>query len=255
MPKGARKTGYPGFVAPMLASTRSRPPAGAHWLHEIKFDGYRLNAYIRSGRIKLLTRSGLDWTARFGKDLVAAFAGLKLKEAIIDGEVVVEGVGSVPNFSALQDALATGRTDKLVFYAFDLLYLDRYDLRSSPLVARKAALEAIIIAPGMVRYSEHCEEDGERLFRHACRLGLEGVISKVRNAPYRSGRSKEWTKSKCANRQEFVVTGYVPLTVSSTAIGSLVLGYSDDGKLIHAGRVGTGFSHKVRRICFAALTH
>jgi bifunctional non-homologous end joining protein LigD len=251
--KPPKKAGYPGFVAPMLASTRSRPPAGAQWLHEIKFDGYRLQAYIRSGRIKLLTRSGLDWTARFGKDLVAAFAGLKLNEAIIDGEVVVEGVGSVPNFSALQDALSSGRTDRLVFYAFDLLYLDGYDLRSSPLVARKTALAALVVAPSIVRFSEHFEEDGSRLFQHACRLGLEGVISKVRNAPYRSGRTKDWIKAKCANRQEFVIAGYVPSTVSNTAIGSLVLGYYDDGKLIHVGRVGTGFSHKLAEDLFRRL--
>ncbi len=158
-----------------------------------------------------------------------------------------------PDFSALQDALSTGRTDRLIFYAFDLLYLDGYDLRLAPLVARKSALEAIIIAPGAVRYSEHFEEDGSRLLSHVCRLGLEGVVSKIRNAPYRSGRVKSWIKSKCFNRQEFVVAGYVPSTVSSKAIGSLVLGYFDNGKLIHAGRVGTGFSHKLTEDLFRRL--
>ncbi len=167
---------------------------------------------------------------------------MPVEDAIIDGEVVAEASGGAPDFSALQDALATGRTERLAFYAFDLLYLDGRDLRRAPLIERKAALTAIIGAAGIVRVSEHFEENGERLLWHACRLGLEGVVSKLRDAPYRSGRGKEWTKSKCSNRQEFVVAGYVPSTVSSKAIGSLVLGYFEAGKLVHAGRVGTGFS-------------
>ena len=158
------------------------------------------------------------------------------------------------NFSALQDALATGATERLVFYAFDILYLDGYDLRPLPLTERKAALAAIITKPGAVRFSEHFVEDGERLLHHVCLLGLEGVISKMRDAPYRSGRGKGWIKSKCSNRQEFVVAGYVPSTVTANAIGSLVLGYFKSGKLIHAGRVGTGSPIKWPRICFAAST-
>ena len=180
-------------------------------------------------------------------------ADLNVQDAVIDGEVVAESSGGAPDFSALQDALATGHTESLVFYAFDLLYLDGYDLRSLSLIERKAALAAIIDAAGIVRCSEHFEENGERLLRHACRLGLEGIVSKLRDAPYRSGRGKEWIKSKCSNRQEFVVAGYVPSTVSSKAIGSLVLGYFDGGKLVHAGRVGTGFSHKVADELFRRL--
>jgi bifunctional non-homologous end joining protein LigD len=199
--------------------------------------GYR---HIQPKRVKLLTRSGLDWTAKFGVAPTGTLADLPAEEAVIDGEVVAEASGGAPDFSALQDALSTGRTDQLIFYAFDLLYLDGYDLQRVPLIERKAALAGIIRSSGIVRYSEHFEEDGPRLLRHACRLGLEGVISKVR-----SGRGKEWIKSKCSNRQEFVIAGYVPSTVSSQAIGSLVLGYYDDGKLIHAGRVGTGFSNTV----------
>ena len=252
LPKGAKKANFPGFIPPMLATPRNSPPTGTDWLHEIKFDGYRLQAHIRSDRVKLLTRAGLDWTARFGVPLAGALADLPVEEAVIDGEVVAEGQGGAPNFSALQDALSTGRTDRLIFYAFDLLYLDGYDLRPALLVGRKTALIALIPASGMVRVSEHFEADGKQVFRHACRLGLEGVVSKL-DAPYRSGRSKGWIKSKCFNRQEFVVAGYVPSTVSNTAIGSLVLGYYDDGKLIHAGRVGTGFSHKVADELFRRL--
>ena len=167
--------------------------------------------------------------------------------------MVAEEPGRAPNFSALQDALATGRTHRLVFYAFDLLYLDGYDLRPAPLIGRKTALAAILGAPGNVRYSEHFDEDGQRLLHHVCRLGLEGVVSKLRDAPYRSGRVKDWIKSKCTERQEFVVAGYVPSTVSSKTIGSLVLGYYDNGKLIYAGRVGTGFSNKVAADLFRRL--
>jgi bifunctional non-homologous end joining protein LigD len=253
LPKGAKKAGYPGFIAPALATLRSSPPVGVDWLHEVKFDGYRLQAHIRSDRVKLLTRSGLDWTAKFGEAIAVALADLPVTEAIIDGEVVAENAAGAPDFSALQDALSTGRTERLIFYAFDILYLDGYDLRLAPLVGRKSALEAVIIAPGAVCYSEHFEEDGPRLLRHVCRLGLEGVVSKIRNGPYRSGRVKSWIKSKCFNRQEFVVAGYVPSTVSSKAIGSLVLGYYDGGKLVHAGRVGTGFSHKLTEDLFRRL--
>ena len=176
LPRAAKKASYPGFVEPALATLRSNPPGGAQWLHEIKFDGYRLQARIRPNGVKLLTRSGLDWTAKFGVALAGALADLPVEEAVIDGEVVAKGRGGAPDFSALQDALSIGRTDQLIFYAFDLLYLDGYDLRRAPLIERKAALAAIIGAPGIVRYSEHFEEDGPRLLRHACRLGLEGVI-------------------------------------------------------------------------------
>jgi bifunctional non-homologous end joining protein LigD len=251
--KHGQKASYPGFIEPCLATLRSRPPVGANWLHEIKFDGYRLQARIRPRQVTLLTRSGLDWTAKFGIDLAGALADLPVEEAVIDGEVVAEGSGGAPDFSALQDALATGATERLVFYAFDLLYLDGYDLRPLPLTERKAALAVIITKPGAVRFSEHFEKDGERLLRHVCRLGLEGVVSKARDAPYRSGRGKGWIKTKCSNRQEFVVAGYVPSTVSAKAIGSLVLGYFKAGKLIHVGRVGTGFSNKMASDLFARL--
>ena len=253
LPKGAKKASYPGFIEPALATLRSSPPTGARWLHEIKFDGYRLQVRIRLKGVKLLTRSGLDWTAKFGVALAGALADLPVEEAIIDGEVVAEGRGGTPDFSALQDALSTGRTAQLIFYAFDLLYLDGYDLRRASLIERKAALTGIIKSPGCVRYSEHFGEDGPRFLRHVCRLGLEGVISKVRDTPYGSGRGKEWIKSKCSNRQEFVIAGYVPSTVSSKAIGSLVLGYYDDGKLIHVGRVGTGFTNLVADDLFRRL--
>ena len=253
MPKKAAAD-WPGFVEPALATLRPSAPAGAKWVHEIKFDGYRLQAHVRAGRANLLTRSGHDWTDRFGAAITDALGRLTARQAIIDGEVIVEGSSGGSDFSLLQTDLGAGRTDRLVFVAFDLLYLDGRDLCPAPLLERKAALEALLQgAPEVLRYSEHFEEDGELVLRHACRLSLEGVVSKDRSAAYRSGRGKAWIKSKCSERQEFVVAGYVPSSTARQAIGSLVLGYHEDGKLVHAGRVGTGFTHQAAADLFKRL--
>ena len=249
----AKKATYPGFIGPALATLRSSPPVGADWLHELKFDGYRVQAHIGRRGVKMLTRSGLDWTAKFGAPLASALTDLPVDDAILDGELVAENAGGAPDFNALQEALATGRTARLVYYAFDLLYLDGRDLRQLPLVKRKEALAGLITAPGCIRFSEHFDVEGDRLLRHVCSLGLEGVVSKRADAPYRSGRGKVWIKTKCALRQEFVVAGYVPSSVSSRMIGALALGYYDAGKLIYAGRVGTGFTHKVAGDLFHQL--
>ena len=254
MPRKAVEAGWPGFVEPALATLRPSAPAGAKWVHEIKFDGYRMQAHVREGRAKLLTRGGHDWTDRFGKAIADALGRLNAREAIIDGEVIVEGPSGASDFSLLQADLAAGRSDRLLYYAFDLLRLDGKDLRPAPLLERKAALEALLRgAPEVLRHSEHFEEDGEIVLRHACRLSLEGVVSKDRNAPYRSGRGRDWIKSKCSQRQEFVVAGYVPSSTSRSAIGSLVLGYHEKGRLVHAGRVGTGFTRKVATELFERL--
>lgn len=254
LPKSARKTSYPGFIEPALATLKSTPPPGAKWQHEIKFDGYRLQAHIRNGQASLLTRSGLDWTGKFGKAIPAALAGLPVKEAIIDGELIVETAGGASDFSALQADLSARRTDRMILYLFDFLYLDGRDLRPAPLIERKAVLGRVLEgAPPVLRYSEHFEENGKLVLRHACRLSLEGIISKDRDAPYRSGRVRDWIKAKCALRQEFVVAGYVPSATFRNAIGSLVMGYYEDGALLHAGRVGTGFSHTVARELYTRL--
>ncbi|TJV89687.1 MAG: DNA ligase D, partial [Mesorhizobium sp.] len=174
--------------------------------------------------------------------------------ALIDGELVVETSAGASDFSALQADLSEGRSDRFRFYVFDLLHLDGYDLRDVALIKRKELLEKIIGSDsGIVSYSGHFEEDGPLVLRHACRLSLEGVVSKLRDAPYRAGRSKNWVKSKCSARQEFVVAGYVPSTTSRNAIGSLVLGVYDDGKLHHVGRVGTGYTAAVAEGLFKKL--
>jgi bifunctional non-homologous end joining protein LigD len=237
----------PPFVAPCLATLQDKPPVGDNWLHEVKFDGYRLQARIEAGQVRLSTRSGLDWTERFGATLVEALAKLPCETALIDGEVVALGETGISSFSALQEALSEGRTGALVFFAFDLLHLDGEDLRAEPLLARKGELEALLqaaAADGPLRYSEHFVEPGQTMLRHACRMGLEGVVSKRADAPYRSGRGRDWIKSKCTQRQEFVITGYVPSRGSGRELGSLVLGYHADGALQPAGRVGTGFTRK-----------
>lgn len=237
----------PDFVEPCLATLHSSPPTGAEWLHEVKFDGYRLQARIQVGKAKLLTRSGLDWTHKFGP-VGEAFEGLDCDEALIDGEVVVLTDGGLSSFSALQQALSEGRADRMIFYAFDLLFLDGVDLRGEPLVERKDRLRTLIAdktGDGVLRFSEHFSEPGQTMLEHACRLGLEGVVSKRADAPYRSGRGGEWIKSKCILRSEFVIAGYLPSDKTGRGLRSLVVGYNEDGELKPAGHVGTGFSVKV----------
>jgi bifunctional non-homologous end joining protein LigD len=252
--RGVHKARMPDFIEPTLATLKPKAPAGARWVHEIKFDGYRLQARISGGKVKLLTRSGLDWTGKFGEEVPAALGALPAREAIIDGELVVEMSGGASDFSALQADLSEGRSDRFVFYVFDLLHLDGYDLRGAKLTDRKAALQQVVQgAPVELRYSDHFEEDGEVVLRHACRLSLEGVVSKLAAGKYQSGRTKDWIKIKCTKSQEFVIGGYVPSTTGRDAIGSLVLGYYEGKRLVHAGRVGTGFSNAVARDLFKRL--
>lgn len=252
--KGAKKAKLPDFIEPQLATLVKSAPTGKRWLHEVKLDGYRLQARIDNGAVRLLTRTGLDWTDRFGSGMVAALAALPADTAIIDGEVAVEAGSGATDFSLLQQDLSEGRDDRFTFYAFDLLYCDGEDLTGAALTGRKAALETLLTdARPLIRYSEHFSDEGGIVLKHACRLSLEGIISKVATAPYRSGRGKDWVKSKCSARQEFVIAGYVPSSVSKTAIGSLVIGYYEDGDLTHAGRVGTGYSSRTAQSLFKAL--
>ncbi|MGR9169579.1 DNA ligase D [Rhizobium sp. KDH_Rht_773_N] len=254
-PKGAKKAAMPDFTEPELAKLKPKPPAGDRWVHEIKFDGYRLQAKIKDGRVTLLTRGGLDWTEKFGKEIVDAFASLPLETAVIDGELVVERDSGASDFSALQHDLSEGRHDRFVVYAFDLLYLDGYSLLNASLLERKHLLEGLLPNDqGKLRYSAHFNENGSLVLDHACRLSLEGVISKLRDSKYMSGRNGEWIKSKCSHRQEFVIGGYVPSTSMKNAIGSLAMGYYEDGALKHVGRVGTGFTVATAEMLYQCLS-
>ncbi|HUD51485.1 DNA ligase D [Parvibaculum sp.] len=245
----------PDFVAPCLATLVSEPPEGEEWVHEIKFDGYRTEARIDNGKLRFLTRTGLDWTRKFGR-LAEPFAALSARTALIDGEIVVETEDGASDFSELQAALKGGEDERLVYYAFDLLHLDGEDLRRLPLAERKARLKALLAGvnpEGALRYSENFTEEGELMLRHACRMKLEGIVSKRVTAPYRSGRGMDWQKSKCAGRQEFVIVGYSPSTVTARAVGALAVGYFNGDDLVYAGRIGTGYTQKTAGELWRAL--
>ncbi len=251
----APQRALPAFVAPCLASLCDKAPDSDNWLHEIKFDGYRIQARLDHGKVKLLTRKGLDWTKKF-PTVAAAIAHLPAKSALIDGEVVAEGSDGVSSFSLLQHDLKESRHDRMVFYPFDLLFLDGADLRPLPLVSRKSALAKLLkreATGGILRFSKSLTEPGTKLLHHACKLGLEGIVSKLADAPYRSGRGRDWVKSKCSDRQELVVTGVVPSTADARAVGALVLGFYERGKLRYAGRTGTGFTRDTARSLFRRL--
>ncbi len=201
------------------------------------------------GEVRLFTRKGLDWTEKF-PNVAAAVAELPADSALLDGEIVVEDEHGASSFSALQAALKAGHSEQFVYYVFDLLHLDGRDLTRLPLMERKAALKELVGGgedSGVIKYSEHFEDDGAVVLRHACKFGLEGIVSKRREAPYRSGRADSFVKVKCSNAQELVVGGYAPSNVMPNAIGALVVGYYDDGKLRYAGRVGTGYSQAVAK--------
>ncbi|MDB5592479.1 DNA ligase D [Enterovirga sp.] len=249
--EGGRKAAMPESIEPCLATLVQDVPKGAGWIHEIKWDGYRLLAFKTPRGVKLATRRGHDWTARF-PSIAAAVAKLPVETAILDGEAVIADENGVGSFSALQNALSDehgGIATAAVLYGFDLLYLDGSDLRELPLEDRKARLSGLVPAggTGFLRLGEHIEADGDAMVRSACRLGLEGVISKRRDRPYRSGRGEDWVKIKCTERQEFAILGHVPSSATPRAVGSLVLGYRDSGTWRLAGRSGTGYTAAVAR--------
>ncbi|TPI13731.1 DNA ligase D [Mesorhizobium sp. B4-1-3] len=236
------------FIEPQLATLEKEAPGGDDWLHEVKFDGYRMQAQIEGSEVRLLTRAGLDWTGKFEGPVTAALARLKCRDAIIDGEIVVLADSGVSSFPLLQADLSARRADRFIYYVFDLMRLDGEDLRREPLVERKQALAELLgdqPEDSALRFSDHFHEPGTVMLQHVCRMGLEGVVSKRADAPYRSGRGLTWIKSKCTLRQEFVIGGYLPSDKTGRGLRSLLVGFNEGGKLHYAGRVGTGFSGKV----------
>ena len=230
---GAVKAAMPSRIEPQLATAVESPPSGDDWLHEIKFDGYRTAVHVADGAAAFVTRSGLDWTKRYGV-LKAAFAKLPCATAIIDGEIVVTDDKGISRFAALQDALAEGQTHKLTFYAFDLLYLDGWNLTGVRLDKRKELLGRLLagqVTPnGALQFSDHVASDGAALYERASEMGLEGIVSKRASSAHESGRSKTWTKAKARQVGDFVIAGY---TVSEAAEGlaALALGEWVDGEL------------------------
>lgn len=237
----------PDFVAPQLCTPVERPPAADGWCHEIKFDGYRVQLRVEDGEATLKTRKGLDWTDKFASIAKEASA---LPEALIDGEIVALDHNGAPNFSALQAALSDGKTEDLIFFAFDLLFTEGLDYRRLPLGERKECLKALLEArkkkSSQVRYVEHFESGGDAVLKSACKLELEGIVSKKLDAPYRSGRTESWTKAKCRAGHEVVIGGY---KTTNGKFRSLMAGVHRDDHLAFVGMVGTGFgADKVKRI-------
>jgi bifunctional non-homologous end joining protein LigD len=199
MPAAARSTALPTFLEPSLALLIDKTPRGPQWVHELKFDGYRIQARIEDGDVRLLTRKALDWTKRF-PTIATGLQALNVGTALLDGEIVSEDERGIPHFSDLQADLKSGRRDRLRYHVFDLLYLDGFDLTGATLLDRKSMLRAIMArlpASSPLRYSEHSDDDVATMLRHACRMGLEGIVSKHKELPYRPGRSDHWLKIKC----------------------------------------------------------
>ena len=247
MPAGAVKAKLPESFSPQLATLVSEPPSDGGWLYEIKFDGYRIVARVDGDDVRLLTRRGNDWSARM-PGLVEAVRSLGLGSGWLDGEIVVSGANGTPDFNALQNAFDSSRTDDIQYYVFDLPYYAGHDLRSVPLVERRAVLAAALDrAPPQqrVRFSQDFDSSPKELLQNACRMRLEGMIGKRADSPYVSRRSPTWIKLKCTQRQEFVVGGWTDPQGSRTGIGSLLLGIHDEaGHLRFAGGVGSGFDQK-----------
>jgi len=231
-------SGMPRFIEPELCKVVAEPPAGRGWTHETKFDGYRIQLRVEDGRAALRTRKGLDWTAKFPE--IAKAAG-KLPDCICDGEICAMGKKRVSDFAALQHALSEERTGKLVYHLFDVMNLDGRDLTEAPLTERKKALKAMLSkrAAARLRYVADSRKDGKTLLKHACARHEEGVISKRADSPYRGGRGGDWTKAKCRGGQEVVIGGW---SADGARLRSLLVGEFRRGKLIYAGRVGTGFN-------------
>ena len=248
MPIAPARSPLPPFVEPQLATLVPKAPEGDDWIHELKFDGYRILARVDQGRVTLLSRRAKDWTPKF-PGVRDGVARLPARTALIDGEVAVPLPDGRTSFQALQNALGRNGAGA-VYYVFDLLHLDGRDLRGEPLEARKQALKDLLAgAPAglPVFYSDHVVGHGNRFLAQARERGLEGIVSKKRRDPHRTGRSLGWLKAKCILRQEFVIGGFTEPEGSREALGAILIGYYDAGKLVFAGKVGTGFSQAVLR--------
>src|SRR6266567_1277051 len=245
------KEALPKFVSPQLALVAKAPPVGRNWVHELKLDGYRIEARIdrKKSSVQLLTRTGLDWTHRM-KALAQVMSELPVETALLDGEVVVLDPDGTTSFANLQAAFQEGTKHTLTYFVFDLLHLDGHNLRELPLLERKKLLVQLMTgadSEASVRISEHLIGDAGEIFSNACKLGAEGIISKLGDGKYCPGRGGNWLKLKCYQEQEFVIGGFTLPSNEIHGVGALILGYYRDGKLIYAGRTGTGFTQKTHR--------
>jgi bifunctional non-homologous end joining protein LigD len=229
------KAPLPGFIEPALATSVEKVLSGSRWIHEIKFDGYRVQVHLVNEAVRVFTRRGNDWTKRFRK-IADDTWHIKAGSAIIDGEVVVPAANAATDFSVLQNELK-GTSTRIVLIAFDLLYLNGRDIRKLPLFERKAELKKIIAGTD-VQFSESFEIEGREMFAHACKLGLEGVVSKVRDSTYASGRGNNWVKKTCAQRETLTIAGYA---LDEGKWDGIYVGRRKGDDLIYAGKVDHGF--------------
>jgi bifunctional non-homologous end joining protein LigD len=247
---GVKPAAFPGFVEPSLATLHPKSPHGDLWVHEIKYDGYRLQAHVREGKVQLFTRRGHDWTDRFENIALAAWE-LKTYGAIIDGEVIVPTPEGRSDFHALERELGSGRSDSFVYYAFDLLYLDGFDLRGASLIDRKKVLAELLAGVrGAIQLSGHTTADGAEVFRRACELEIEGIVSKRKDQPYRSGRTDNWHKATCRHRDTFFVAGWAE---KQGRFDGLYLSRNEEGELVYAGKLERGFSEDDKKYLLARL--
>jgi bifunctional non-homologous end joining protein LigD len=241
--------GMPDFIEPQLCRTGRQPPGGKGWVHEIKLDGYRIQLHVRPGEVAMMTRKGLDWAGKFG---AVAEAAKVLPHSVIDGEIVALDHSGIPDFGALQVALSEGRSEELIYFAFDLLFADGEDLRPLPLSQRKRRLQKLLARhhPGSIRYVEHLSAPGETVLQSACQMNFEGIISKRLESPYQSGRTDTWVKAKCRIGHEVVIGGW---TGGKTSVRSLIAGVYRGDHLVHVGRIGTGFNGRNSKNLLAEL--
>jgi bifunctional non-homologous end joining protein LigD len=250
---GARQASLPAHWTPQLAMPVEATPAGDEWLHEVKYDGYRMLARLERGHVRLISRNDKDWTTRF-QPVADAVAALPLESALLDGELVALNAAGRSDFQTLQNALQNGARVPLVYTVFDLPYCAGYDLSRTPLHARKTLLERILAdARDSLRYSAHLVGRGAEVFRQACALGVEGIVSKRADSFYEQRRTRTWVKHKCLRRQEFVIGGWTDPGGARAALGALLLGYYADRELHFCGRVGTGFDDATLRQLHATL--
>jgi bifunctional non-homologous end joining protein LigD len=251
----AVEASFPRSPRPQLATLGKEVPEGDDWLHEIKHDGYRLLCSLREGRVRLLTRGGLDWAEKLSR-LASSAKELPAREALLDGEIVILRPDGTSDFQALQKTIGGANPAGLTYYLFDVIYGDGYSLANAPLFERKELLRSLLegASAGPLRFSEHVRGHGAAVLERACALKAEGIVSKLRTSPYEPRRTRTWLKIKCQHRQEFVVVGYTDPEGSRTGFGALLLGvYEDAGGLVFSGQVGTGFTEETLRQLTALL--
>lgn len=245
---GACKAAIPGYIEPCDPTLRESPPRGAGWVYEIKADGYRAQLHRDGGDIKVYSRTGLDWTEQFSS-IAASARRLKANSLIVDGEAVVYGSGGLPDFQQLRRELGPKRSARVRYLVFDLLYLDGYDLRDAAYEDRKRLLQDLLKgAPETFIFVEALEANGKVVFEKGCKLGLEGLIAKRLGHPYRSGRQESWIKLKCKKSETFPIVAFVEkLGARPRKVASLYVGRRENGKLIYAGKVRTGYTESIAR--------